>query len=68
MAFACSHLKPTTFAPASASMWSAGIAEAPVSCLIALSLTALLCIALFFGAGALERMLEALFTQPAGAP
>jgi hypothetical protein len=47
---------------------SAGIAEAPISCLIALSLTALLCIALFFGAGGLERMLGALFTQPAAAP
>jgi multicomponent Na+:H+ antiporter subunit D len=47
---------------------SDGIAEAPISCLIALSLTALLCIALFFGAGGLERILESLFTIPAEAP
>jgi multicomponent Na+:H+ antiporter subunit D len=43
-----------------------GISEAPVWCLLALSLTALLCLALFFGAGALERTLESLFVGAAG--
>jgi multicomponent Na+:H+ antiporter subunit D len=45
-----------------------GISEAPISCLVALSSTALLCIALFFGAGELERMLDSLFKPSAGAP
>jgi multicomponent Na+:H+ antiporter subunit D len=38
-----------------------GIAEAPAACLIALCSTALLCIVLFFQAGRLEGLLEALF-------
>jgi multicomponent Na+:H+ antiporter subunit D len=45
-----------------------GIAEAPLSCLIALTVTALLCIVLFFGAGELEHMLQPLFAAPAGTP
>jgi multicomponent Na+:H+ antiporter subunit D len=44
----------------------ARIAEAPVSCLIALSATALLCIALFFYAGRLETLLEGLVASAAG--
>jgi multicomponent Na+:H+ antiporter subunit D len=43
-----------------------GISEAPVSCLIALSTTALLCIALFFLAGPFERVLEGLAASAAG--
>jgi multicomponent Na+:H+ antiporter subunit D len=43
-----------------------GIAEAPLTCLIALCSTALLCIALFFGAGSIERFLATLFSGPEG--
>jgi multicomponent Na+:H+ antiporter subunit D len=42
-----------------------GISEAPVSCLIALSTTALLCIALFFLAGSFETVLERLAASSA---
>ena len=37
------------------------IQEAPIACLIALSVTALLCIALFFYAGAIENLLAGIF-------
>jgi multicomponent Na+:H+ antiporter subunit D len=37
--------------------------EAPVACLIALCATALLCIALFFGAGAVESLLQGIFAS-----
>jgi multicomponent Na+:H+ antiporter subunit D len=40
---------------------AAGIAEAPVPCLIALGATALLCFALFFQAGTLEALLQGMF-------
>ncbi len=40
---------------------SHGIAEAPVSCLIALSCTALLCLVLFFQADRIETALQGLF-------
>ena len=45
---------------------AAGISEAPVWCLVALCVTAFLCLALFFGAGALERTLEGVFVGVAG--
>ena len=38
--------------------------EAPVACLIALCITALLCIVLFFGAGVIETLLASIFTAP----
>ncbi len=38
--------------------------EAPVACLIALCITALLCIVLFFGAGIIENMLAGIFVRP----
>ncbi len=38
-----------------------GLAEAPISCLIALCLTALLCVVLFFEAGRVETILQSLF-------
>jgi multicomponent Na+:H+ antiporter subunit D len=54
------------FLPPADPQEATGISEAPVWCLLALSLTALLCLALFFGAGALERTLESLFVGAAG--
>jgi multicomponent Na+:H+ antiporter subunit D len=44
---------------------AAGLSEAPIWCLLALCATAFLCLALFFGAGTLERMLESLFLETA---
>ncbi len=38
--------------------------EAPVACLIALCITAALCIALFFGAGIIENLLAGIFSSP----
>jgi multicomponent Na+:H+ antiporter subunit D len=52
------------FLPAADPQDRGGVAEAPLSCLIALSATALLCIALFFGAGAIERALAPLVAPP----
>jgi multicomponent Na+:H+ antiporter subunit D len=39
------------------------IAEAPLPCLIAQSVTALLCIALFFGAGSVEALLQEIMAR-----
>ena len=41
-----------------------GIAEAPAACLVALCCTAGLCVLLFFQAGRVEALLEALFAGP----
>jgi multicomponent Na+:H+ antiporter subunit D len=53
------------FLPSPDSQEAAGISEAPVWCLLALCVTAFLCLALFFGAGALQRTLESLFVGAA---
>ena len=49
------------FLPAGADAKDTGVAEAPLACLIALSITALLCVVLFFSAGSLEALLLGMF-------
>jgi multicomponent Na+:H+ antiporter subunit D len=52
------------FLPAPAEGAGMALSEAPAPCLIALSVTALLCIILFFQADRLQALLLQLFTAP----
>lgn len=57
-------LPPVAESPNGGHATHGGIREAPISCLIALCTTALLCVILFWQAGRFETLLQGIFTTP----